>query len=248
MILRTWHCTTSSPSVTPSPSLAESTGWRRWKPRRAWISSLTSWIYLRSRVWFEIWGKRTCRRQAVWVWGGGTLHCGTRLFVETLRVSCRSALNNIAVHLPMGYQYCGTVAHWKKNQQWNTLTGFTDVRFRRGFHYIPSSVHFHSFTAAFGLHTWITVAHVHTETNIIPLSLTGCKPSAHKTIWLCLGGKERSDKEGASNLSGLELCSWKFLPYKHNPYAHICWLWLMPHRDLSPPSHHDNSQMFPSPN
>lgn len=83
------------------------------------------------------------RQHEYGVWGG-TLHCGTRLFVETLRVSCRSALNNIAVHLPMRYQCYGTVAHWKKNQQWNTLTGFTDVRFRRGFHCIPPSVHFHS--------------------------------------------------------------------------------------------------------
>lgn len=102
---------------------------------------------------------------------------------------------------------------------------------------------FHSLQMHLDFHTWITVTHVHTETNIIPFSLTGCKPRAHKTIWLCLGGEERSDKEGTSNLLGLELCSWKFLPYKHFLCSHVLVV-----ADLIPASHHDNSQMFPSPN
>lgn len=54
---RTWRCTTSSPSATPWSSSGGSTGWHRRKPRRAWISSSTFWIYLRRTAWSEISGR-----------------------------------------------------------------------------------------------------------------------------------------------------------------------------------------------
>lgn len=56
VLRRSWRCTTSSPSATRWPSLAESTAWRGRKPAHAWTSSSTSWRCLRSRVWSGISG------------------------------------------------------------------------------------------------------------------------------------------------------------------------------------------------
>lgn len=131
VILRTWRCTTSSPSVTPSPSSAESTGWHRRKPRHAWISSLTSWIYLRSRVWFEIWGKTACGRRAAWVWQCVCVCVGGAPCIVAPDCLCKHwelATGQLWTTLLSICQWdIKTVAQWKKNQRWNRRTGFTDV-------------------------------------------------------------------------------------------------------------------------
>lgn len=58
---RTWLCTMSSPSAIPWPFTDASMVWHGRKHRPAWTSLLTSWIYLRGTVLFEISGKTSCR-------------------------------------------------------------------------------------------------------------------------------------------------------------------------------------------